>query len=354
MRTREATIHAEESYAAAGTGVYPIRETDPISRLLIPFGVTVGAGARLQHHTGCITKVEIVDGSDVLFSLEGRQIDGIARLNGLGSAGMWSSPTASITEYGNLVIDFGRYLYDKTLAFDPTKFRNPQIKITRSLTTVDAAATAVILAIHAYCMEGLSANPMGFFMMKEQKSWVAANGAWEYTEMAKDYIYRRIFLQALTKIVAVGSHWSRARLDENNDKSVPFDVTVDDQIAANARQYGDIHENISGSLSTAASPFFCAPAYGGSCSAQGAALANAVCFLTLNGGQFHAFSTSGTDSWRGMCNGLVPHGLVSMEMGPLDEVEDWYDPRELGSLRLSVLGAGAYTIHAITEQLRTY
>ncbi len=354
MRTREATIHAEESYAAAGTGVYPIRETDPISRLLIPFGVTVGAGARLQHHSGCLTKIEIVDGSDVLFSLEGRQIDGLARFDSHGSAGMWSSPTASITEYGNLVIDFGRHLYDKVIAFDPTKFKNPQIRITRSLTTVDAAATAVIIAIHAYCMEGLTSSPIGFLMKKEIKSWTAAAAAWEYTEMPKDYPYRRLFLQGLTKIIGVGTHWSRARLSENNDKSIPFDVLVDDQIANNARQYGDIMENISGSLSTAASPFFCAPAYGGSCSAQGAALANAVCFLSLNGGQFHAFSTTGTDSWRGVCHGLAPQGMVAFDMGTLENIEDWYDPKALGSLQLEVLGAGAYTVRVIGEQFRTY
>ncbi len=354
MRTREATIHSEESYAAAGTGVYPIRETDPISRLLIPFGVTVGAAARLAHHAAALTKIEIVDGSDVLFSLTGRQADGIARFDAHGSAGMWTSPSASITEYGNIVIDFGRYLYDKQVAFDPTKFKNPQIKITRSLSAAEATCTAVIVAIHAYCMEGLSANPIGFLMKKEIKSWLAANTAWEETEMPKDHPYRRLFLQGLTTTIGVGAHWSQAILTENNDKSIPFDVLVDDQIANNARQYGDIMENCSGAISAVATPFFAAPAYGGSVEAMCTMATNALEGHNLDGGRYEVKSANGTDDFRGVVIGLAPQGLVSFDMGPLDNIEDWYDPKSLGSLLLKVKGAGAYTIHALAEQFRTY
>ncbi len=352
MKTREATIHAEESYAAAGTAIYPIRETSPISRILIPFGVTVGAAARLLHHSAAITKVEIVDGSDVLFSLSGPQIDGIARFDGRGSAGMWTSPSASITEYGNLVIDFGRYLYDKEIAFEPAKFKNPQLKITRSLTACEATCTAVILAAHAYIMEGLGGSPRGFLMKKEMKSWTGVANAWEYTQMARDFPYRRLFVQGLTKTIGVGTHWSRARLSEDNDARIPFDVLVDDQIANNARDYGDIVENCSGAISAVATPFFAAPAYGGSVMAMCTMATNALEGHNRDGGQFEVKSANGTDDFRGIVMGLCPQGLTAFHMGASDEIEDWYDPTVLGSLQLEVLGAGAYTMQLVTEQLR--
>ena len=354
MRTREATIHAEESYAAAGTAIYPIRETDPISRILIPFGVTVGAAARLAHHSNALTKIEIVDGSDVLFSMDGCALDGIGRLDGNGGAGQWTSPSASVTEYGNLAIDFGRFLYDKELAFDPTKFKNPQLKITRSLSVAEATCTAVILAAHAYVMEGLSASPRGFLMKKEQKSWTAVAAAWEYTQLARDYVYRRIFLKALTKTIGVETHWSRARLSEDNDKRIPFDVLVDDQIAKNAIDYGDIVKNCSGAISAVATPFFAAPAYGGSVMAMCTMATNALEGHNRNGGQYEVKSANGTDDFRGIVSGLCPQGIVAFHMGPRDVIEDWYDPKQIGSLDLQVLGAGAYTIRLLTEQLRTY
>ncbi len=352
MRTREATIHAEESYAAAGTAIYPIREKDPISRILIPFGVTVGAAARLKHHAAAITKIEIVDGSDVLYSLDGLQTDGISRLDQHGTPNMWTSPTPSTTEYGNLAINFGRYLYDKELAFDPAKFKNPQLKITRSLTETEATCTAVILAAQAAIMEGLSSAPRGFLMKKEIKSWVAADNAWEYTQMPRDFPYRRMFLQGLTTKVSPDGHWDRARLSEDNDKRIPFDVNVWDQIAKNGEEYGDCREFASGSKSTDAWPFFAAPTYGSTLNVNSTALVVALVCNHWNGGRFSVMGTAGTDPWRGLISGFAPQGMVAFHLGTLDEIEEWYDPTAIGNLQLEVYGSGAYTVHLITEQLR--
>jgi len=354
MRTREATIEAEHDYDAAGTGIYPIRETDPISRILIPFGVTVGANARLQHISQCLSKIEIVDGSDVLFSMSGDQLDGLSRMDRGSGVGMYACNTRSTTDYGYLAIDFGRYLYDKEFAFDPTKFKNPQIRITRSLTAVEAICTHVIIAIHAYLMEGLVSPPRAFFMKKEQKSWQATDNEWEYTQMAKDYVYRRIFLQALTKTVSLGTHWSRARLSEDNDKRVPFDVLVHDQVAQNAEDYGDIIEHVIGTRSEAADLFFAAPSYSGRIMVMPLLTQNGLLGNTWDGGQYNITAAAAGEHFRGIVVGLVPQGMVAFHMGPLATPEDWYDPREIGSLRLEVLGEGAHMIHLITEQLRTY
>ncbi len=352
MKTREATIHAEESYAAAGTAIYPIREKDPISRILIPFGVTVGANARLQHISKCLSKVEIVDGSDVLLSLSGDQIDGISRLDRGGCPAMFTGNTRSTTDYGNLAIDFGRYLYDKEFAFEPAKFKNPQLKITRDFTTVEAACTAVIVAAHAYLMEGLGSSPRGFFMRKEMKSWTAVAAGWEYTQMARDFPYRRLFLQALTKTVSIGTHWSRARLSEDNDARIPFDVLMDDQVAKNAEEYGPIVEPVIGTRSAVTDLFFAAPAYSGRVMVMPLLTVNGLLGATWDGGQYCVSATAAGEHWRGICEGLCPQGIVAFHMGPLDTPEDWYDPTGIGNLQLEVLGAGAYTIHLLTEQVR--
>jgi hypothetical protein len=73
-----------------------------------------------------------------------------------------------------------------------------------------------------------------------------------------------------------------------------------------------------------------------------------------DGGQYEVKSANGTDDFRGIVIGLCPQGLVCFNMGPGDKIEDMYDPKALGSLQLEVLGAGAYTVRAIAEQLRTY
>jgi hypothetical protein len=354
MKTRQTTIQANKAFGTAGTETIPIYIKDPISRILIPFGLTVGAGARLAHISSVFSKIEIVDGSDVLMSLTGRQIDGIAHMDAIASSATFSSNNINSEDWGNLVIDFGRYLYDKVLAFDPSKFMNPQLKITYATATPQAAATAVEFAVLAYIMEGLSANPMGFLMKKEAKSWTAAASNWEYTQLARDYIYRRLWIQGLTDAIGVGAHWSRAVLQEENYKRVPIDSLVDDQVADNAHRYGLITEGCGGRLSVITYPVFAAPCYGSSLSAKCTAATSAMAAVSMDGGEYRVATSGGSDNWSGLAVGHCPHGLVVFDLGPKDIIEDWYDPRPLGSLQLEIYGAGAYTIHLVTEQLRTY
>ena len=354
MKTRQTTIQAFQAHAAPGTDIYPIRLTDPISRLVIPYSVLIPAAARIEHMSTTFTRIVIVDGSDVLFSLNGLQTDGIARMRALVAAGTFEDPSPSITVWGNLIIDFGRYLYDKVLAFDPTKFKNPQIQVTHNAATPVTGGVRTDYAILADIMEGLPSSPMGFLLKKETKSWLAANGAWEYSELPKDYIYRAIWLQAKTNLIGVDGHWSRAILSEDNYKRIPFDVLIDDQVADNAAHYGLISESVTGTVSAFATPVFAAPTYGGNPLAINSIARNALQGQNLNGGQYTIESANGTDDFRGVISGLCPHGLVVFDMGPRDEIEDWYDPRALGDLRLEVLGAGARTIRLVTEQLRPY
>ncbi len=354
MKTRQTTIQAFAAHAAPGTETYPIRLTDPISRLVIPYSVLIPAAARIEHMSSTFTKIAIVDGSDVLFSLTGHQIDGMARMRALSSPATFESPDPSITVWGNLVIDFGRYLYDKVLAFDATKFKNPQIQVTHNAATPVTGGVRTDFAILADIMEGLPSAPMGFLLKKETKSWLAANGAWEYSELPKDYVYRAIWLQGKTRLIATDAHWSRALLSEDNYKRIPFDCLVDDIIADNAAEFGVIEELASGICVATTSPTFAAPCYAGNILAS--LLSGIVAFngVTNDGGQYTITSTGNTERWRGVCRGLVPQGLVCFSMGPKDEIADWYDPKALGDLRLEVLGAGARTIRLVTEQLRTY
>lgn len=354
MKTRQTTIQAFQAHAAPGTDIYPIRLTDPISRLVMPYSVLIPAAARLQHMSDVFTRIVIVDGSDVLLSLTGKQIDGMARMRAISAPATYETPDPSITVWGNLIIDFGRYLYDKILALDPTKFKNPQIQVTHNAATIVTGGVRCDYAILADIMEGLSTNPTGFLMKKEAKSWVAAAAAWEYTELARDYVYRAIWIQALTKLCGVDTHWSRAVLSEDNYKRIPFDVLIDDQVADNAATYGEVLENVSGLCVAATSPLFAAPAYAG-CVKVGLQSGNVGhSDITNDGGQYSVSSAGNTERFRGTCEGLAPQGLVVFDMGPHDNIDDWYDPRGIGDLRLEVLGAGARTVRLVTEQLRTY
>ncbi|GAI60874.1 unnamed protein product [marine sediment metagenome] len=262
-------------------------------------------------------------------------------------------PDPTVTEEGFLSINFGRYLYDKELAFDPSRFDNPQIQITTNYNTVEALCTADHFAIQAYIMEGLGTPPRGFLLTKELKSWLAS-AAWEYTQMPKDYVYRRLFLQALEPNVALQQFWTQAILQEDNYARIPFDVLRFNQIADNARDYGELMEHCAGEISAVGDYFFGSPTYSPQLDAVNAAELNALRVVVEDGGRFNVISASTTDMWRGTMSGYCPQGMVVFNLGPKDVIEDWYNPREVGNLLLEVLGVAAHTIHLVTEQLRPY
>lgn len=354
MKTRQTTVRAAQASVAAGTTIVPIRVKDPISRLLIPFSVTVGANVMTEHNSALFDRIAIIDGSDVLYSLTGLQTDGLARLDHIGTGVNFASPNVSIEKGGNLCINFGRYLYDKVLAFDPSRFDNPQIQLTRNWNTVEALCTADEFAIQAFVMEDLPTPPIGFLLKKEVKSWQAGATTWEYTEMPRDYVYRRIFLQAKTWNKSIATHWSRALLQEDNYHRVPFDVLVNDQIADNVREYGEIHEHASGGPTDNGDYFFCAPCYSGQLDCVNTTATNALQSIVIDGGCYNAVSANATDQFRACVNGYVPQGMVAFDLGPKDIIEDWYNPRELGDLMMEVYGGGAHVIRLVTEQLRPY
>ncbi len=352
MRTRQTTIEAFRAHLLPGTDVIPIHVKDPISRLVIPYSVLIPAAARTNHMSDTFSRIVIVDGSDVLLSLSGSQIDGIAKMRALAADATFESQDPSITVWGNLVIDFGRYLYDKEIAFEPAKFKNPQIQVTHNAALIAAGGVRTDYAILADIMEGMTSAPKGFLMKKEVKSWQAVNLAWEYTPMARDFTYRAIWIQALTRLCALDTHWSRAVLQEDNYARVPFDALIDDQIADNAADFGEINEHVSGIASGAATPVFAAPAYAGSILASNITAVTALWGVVNDGGQFSEDTAAHTERYRGVCHGLCPQGMVVFNMGPKDNIEDWYDPTVVGSLQLEVRGAGARTIRVVTEQLR--
>ena len=130
MNYRLAKLLSPEDLGTAGTKVIDINVSDVISRIDIIFRTKNGDTAFEDHPAGNITKIEMVDGSDVLFSLSGREAQALNFYDRGRPAD--NHMTGSNGEYMRAIfgLDFGKYLFDPTLAFDPSKFINPQLKIT--------------------------------------------------------------------------------------------------------------------------------------------------------------------------------------------------------------------------------
>ena len=242
MRLRKVYITEDETITGTGTLIKDLDFTDPVRAIIIGF-----YGKRYDHTDTNnplifrdIDKIEVVDGSDVIFSLTGTE----AAANMLYHTGMrpFLAITANkfSTNRNQLKILFGRDEADDEYGLDLTQFTNPQLKISYSFTegsTGQWASGTQTVTIAALVAEG-APKPHGFFMTKEIYTWSKASSGDETIELPRDYPYRYIILQTTDCTVPVYAGLSKVKISCDYDTFVPIDETTEDLAWENVNRYG--------------------------------------------------------------------------------------------------------------------
>src|SRR3990167_9498962 len=240
---RLATVLAEKTMGASGTEVIDILEADPISRIDIVARATNTAGAPTAHPAKIISKIEIVDGSDVLYSLSGKQCRGVA-FYGSGKAPVdhhkYLNDVQQITQYH---LYFGRYLWDVKYALSPKNFKNLQLKITYDRDAGGILPDALTIEVFAHEFDEKRISPAAFMMSKEIYSYTGVASAWQYIDLPTDYPYRIIAIQSEVTGQNPNSVYNKIKLVEDNGKKVPIDeISVSTYLKNVAEQFGAFHE----------------------------------------------------------------------------------------------------------------
>lgn len=234
LKTRDAVLCYQETQSSdKSTKTINLDIVDPVSAIAFEFEATGGTTSNINNPLyECITKLEVVDGSDVLSSLECKEAQ----------AFQWyktgKRPTIRIDEgvskqdVEGCMLLFGRKLWDKQYALDLTKFKNPQLKITWDLaairavaaTTAFATGTLKISAI-AKVMEGLPA-PGKFMMDKTIDTWTGGTSGDKREELPVDHPIRLILLSSYLAGYDVRENITKFKLTCDTDKYIPFERYV--------------------------------------------------------------------------------------------------------------------------------
>lgn len=226
MKYREIEILSPKDLGVSGVAVIDLDMNDPLSSIEIIWKVKVATiSEMLMSHLGCLSKIEIVDGSDVLFSLSGEQAQALAYITSRHMP--HNSVSVAINDYMVAVVPifFGRKLYDPDFAFDPTHFKSPQLKITWNEAAASPYASVNELSVRGWAFDEKVITPIGFMMSKEIKAFTPVDNSYEYTEMPTDYPYRLLMIQSSTSDRDPYSVIGSLRLSEDHDKKVPIDLT---------------------------------------------------------------------------------------------------------------------------------
>lgn len=366
MNYRKVTVHPLESLTTAGTKTIDIKGIDVISRLLIKYIITKGAAGHTMaaHLAKDITKIELVDGSDVLFSMTGYEAQALNiydRKCGSMCFGQQMASCGGESWYG---LDFGRFLFDPVLALDPRKFKNLQLKITYTLASSDTTCAASSLEVFSDVFDQKAASPQGFLMSKEFYSYTpGADGSFEYIDLPTDYPLRKMLLRAYYDAREPEYEIESVRLDEENLKRIPLDITLKKYIDMMMGEWTPVEELFSLITTDAAGGtrnYYMTPTNEFP-SIAGVSTPGTLAFGSpsgwMRGGFVRLVTETGGQNFYGIVHGFCPNHCIEFPFGDPKDIADWYDITKLDSLRLRLEAAGggaSGTAQVVLQQLRKY
>lgn len=358
MNYRVSTILSEESIVTPATKVIDLDMTDIISRIQIGVEIEGDGTVGTDHMAACLSNIELVDGSDVLFSMSGKQCQALDFYqNGI----MPFNALTDLDGQDGIVtfnLNFGRFLYDKMLALDPKKFRNPQLKISHNYKNAGSESGVARMEVRTYLFDELIPTPTGFLMSKEHYQYVSGvEGTFEYIDMPVDHLTRRYMILGTEEGYFAQQVVNEIRLSENNDKRIPYNTDVWALMKMLHQLYPRIQEYGHFGLLAATHKVYAAATQDIVVNATQQADAQ---FMWVNADPIKmpiTFDITADGTVDMIISGNDPHYSFIVPFGDPADPTDWYDVTKLGSLKLRLKAGSAGAdgvVEVVTEQLRAY
>jgi len=336
------------------TRTIDINVATPISRIVVRMKGTNTTSTPVGHPAKMISKIELVDGSDVLYSLSGVQAGAVNFIEN-------SELPFYVCEYENAIqccataqINFGRQLWDREFALDPARYKNLQLKITNAVGSGGSTAGTCTLAVFAYLFEDSPPTPRGFLMTKELKSYTVVNGQHEYTELPTDYPFRFVILQSYENAIPPNTMFGNLKFTIDTDRQVLLnDISMTEYLKAHVPM-DKVEEEFAGLGDGAVSDYYQASTYDNYGVAIGRSSADASLYVEQpSGPQIGVFAT-GPHSF--VCNevGYCAFGAMDLLMADKMDPSSWLDAKGTQSCKLDITGGAAGTAYVLTQQARTY
>lgn len=362
---RLATIWPRKAYDADITEIIELKLKDPISQLIVTDEATNGSAAGQQGHPAkCITKIELVDGSDVLYSLDGREAQAVDFYHN-------KKLPANLVLYPNDMnseiiypINFGRKLWDPVLALDPKRFSNLQLKITLDENGGGKNVDGHYLTVLAKVFDEKAISPVGFFMCKEIKSYTMSASGHEYIDLPIDYPHRMLFIRSHVAGTGPDYQFESIKLHQDNGKHVLFDNIIGEILRVIQSEFPMVDEWVitdpptpGGTMSVYITPGYWPTALAQEWLAPTSANNVMGCY-SGDGGRLQVSTASGwTSNAQIHVKGWCPHSTLAFPLGDLDDMGDWFDPPKGSSVELDIKGHGslaAATCEIFLQQFRKY
>lgn len=358
MNQRHAVVLANEDFGGSGTKIIDFDVDDPVSAITIKHQPVGGSNTPVAHPAKNVEKIELVDGSDVLFGLTGTQCQALNVFESPKVIQQIIDFRTGGTPMTNFQVNFGRFLWDPRFLLMPKEFKNLKLKITWNETNYDASCGSHGFIIFAHIFDWEKVNPLGFLMSKEIKAYEPTAGAYEYSDLPVDYPIRAVMVQGMKAGGGIRSIMETIKLSEDTDKRVIIEGDVDELRAFLDLWAGDCADLLTGNVGASSINYFVTPHNVFSHASDGDTLSRVIASGLPIGGRLWVIAETGTTGFATSIRGKNPHGCVTLPFGRPTVPATWWKPKGVKSLKLRVKGGGSATtgdeVAIVTQQLRRY
>jgi len=368
LKTRDAVLEYQTTKKDTDTHTKDLELTEPISAIEIEVECTNGATSNKGNYiSDIVTKIEVVDGSDVLASLNMSQLEALHFYKTGKMPCIFPGEWPSGIQRHNAALFFGRYLWDREYALDPKKFTNPQLKVTFNKAAIRAAGATgfasgdnIKLSLIAKVFADLPA-PAQFLMQKQIVSFTSASSGEKRVDLPRDYTYRMILARLWKQLSDIDEIITDIKLTADTDKFIPFNRKTKqlDAFAFSQFGHGTIKHDVYVAHQIAFRLIF-------NKEPNMLALVDEDNLFDILGSTYswssegklelgtHAGVADSTDRRITMIEaGHAPHATLPITFGRLNEKDDWFDPKVYGTLELVLTQAVADAVcEIVAEQVR--
>ena len=245
MKLREVYLSDREQLGVSATRIWNLDLSDPIMYIKLMFEgkadySTAADGLKLPD---CIKKIEVVDGSDVLYSTD--LFEALAQHVYSGHEMPWCNQWGCAYDVSNVqcCLWFSRDTSDQQFMLDPKKFVNPQLKITYTFPIAQPGyiANMQFISVIAMVCENPIREPEGFLMTKQIYEWLTVIGATETIDMPRDYPWRFLMSRLYYPGFSLYQVLSHYKISCDIDKFVPLNMRAQDLAQENFGIYPSMH-----------------------------------------------------------------------------------------------------------------
>lgn len=291
---------------------------------------------------GMVSKLAVVDGSQVLHSLSFREEQARNfRVNGyMPYQSLSQAAGDTVTE--EAIIDFRRFPGDTSFYLDTANYSNPQLQLTHALTISATAGFATgtgSLSVIALVIDSGAPSRLGFVMAKEIDSFASTSSGDHTTDLPLDFPIAEIMVQDPVDGEGPDHYLPNFKLTADTDSFIPVDMAYTDLLADNLEQFGRAAQDqvvLNGTSGTLKGDVYYATE--GIMAAAGATAKGLLTVQAANESTL-AMTTGETGSVVGKMVGSAVHATVYFPFGDGISPDQIFSPQGVGKFQLKLTNA---------------